>query len=229
MNINQDQIKQINDPDGRTYRLEIDGVEYVFISVTTVLGFLLNKPALPTWSFNVGIENTCELISNEAQRAIEQDNVDEFMLHAANMNWLQVKKHLRDTRQTHDAQAQSGADRGIIVHRAFECRIKGIPLDIDETKPYKSYIKQMDKFLKDYNPEFHESEMKVVSMDHSYAGTLDTVCTIKKHPKLRKHTPMVGKKVVLDLKTNREGKVYPMVHFPQIDAYQMAYEEMGRV
>jgi hypothetical protein len=69
--------------------------------------------------------------------------------------------------------------------------------------------------------------MMVISLENGYAGTLDAVCTIRKHPKRRKHESLVGKTVILDLKTNKDAKVYTPDNLLQVDAYREALLEMG--
>lgn len=223
--LKQEDISKVDTEDGRYYHLEIDGVEYKLISVTTVLNQILNKPGLIPWAYNVGVENTMRVISQTAQSCIEGDREGEFALAMSNYDWTTMKQHLKEKELTWKDQRNKGGDRGTIVHSYLEARIKGEDAP-PEAEQYKDYCSSLDKWLDDYQPEFHSSELTVVSLLHEYAGTLDATCTITKHPSNRRHIPMIGHEVVLDLKTGSEGKIYPEIHFPQIDAYAQAEAEM---
>jgi hypothetical protein len=225
MKIKQEDIKQINTDDGRFYELEINGQVHKLISVTTVIGSLLAKPALVPWAYNIGIEETVKAIQEKIEFHVANDIPIEAET-ILSIDWQDVKKYLAEKERTYDNRRGEGADRGILLHSCLEARIAGEDLP-EGHEQVSDYCASLDKFIKDYNPEFHESEMKVVSLAHGFAGTLDTVCTIHKHPARRRHPSMIGKRVVLDLKTNKGGSIYPIPHFSQIDAYGLAYEEMG--
>lgn len=224
--IKQEDIKKVDSDNGRTYTFELDGVTYEFISVTTVLNQILNKPGLIPWAYNIGIENTVKVLSATAEKLIKEERESEFALAVSNYDWTVVKNHLKEKELTWESKRDAGGDRGTIVHSYLEARIKG-ENPPNECELFPDYCQSLDKFLDDYQPEFHASELTVVSMKLEYAGTLDALCTITKHPSNRRHRPMIGKEVVLDLKTGSDGKVYPEVHFPQIDAYAEAYVEMN--
>lgn len=226
MKLTQDQIVQVNEGDSRTYVLEIDGKRFEFISVTSVLNYLLNKPAIIPWAFNVGCEETLELVQERLREAIAGGTLTQTVDDLVHVSPEVVKKYLREQERTHDSRKLTGADRGVVVHRYLEARIKGEDAP-PECEAFSDYTAQIEKFLIAYKPEFHETELKVVNFAHEFAGTLDAVCTITVHPPRKRHASMKGKRIVLDLKTNKEGQVYPMIHMPQVDAYQMAYWEMG--
>jgi hypothetical protein len=225
LKIKQEDIIQVNSDDGRYYELEINGTIHKLVSVTTVIGTLLNKPALVPWAYNVGIEETVKALKEKIEFYVENDMpIDAETI--LSVNWEDVKKYLAEKERSYDKRRGEGADRGILLHSCLEARIAGEDLP-EGHEQVSDYLASLDKFIKDYDPEFHESEMKVVSLQHGFAGTLDTVCTIHKHPPRRRHPSMVNKRVVLDLKTNKSGSIYAIPHFSQLDAYGIAYEEMG--
>jgi hypothetical protein len=232
MNIKQEDIQQITTDDSRTYVLEIEGKRYEFISVTSVINYLLNKPAIPKWAYNVGVEEATRVFARQAQKFLndEHQNIGieavELIERIADAKWRDVQNHLSEIGRSHDHQKFKGADRGTLLHARWEAKMKKEKLP-DIPKDCVPYDQQFDKFIDDYAPEVIETEMKVVSFEQGYAGTLDLVAKIGKHPPRRRHPSMVGKTVVLDYKTNKDGQVYPMVHLPQADAYHTAYEEMG--
>lgn len=222
-------IKKNDTDDGRTYEIEFENGEVrSLISVTTVINTILAKPALVPWAFNLGVENTHKLIARDAQRMIKEDRIEEYVLALAQDPSIMAKmtkdRLVVNEMTTKDFSSQS-ADRGTLVHEYLEKKIKGQATVgmRDETEMYTS---QVNRFIEEYGVEFHASEMTVFSLDKEYAGTLDAICTITKHPKRRRHTPMIGRTVVLDLKTNKNGQVYKNIQFPQLTAYEVALGEM---
>lgn len=230
--ITQDQIKQINTDDGRYYELEIDGQIYKLMSVTTVIGAMLHKPSLMAWSYNIGIEQAVEAIKDKVKYLESKPNpaVEQVYFELQNIDHLKVKKYLKDKERSYDSQRSEAASRGTTIHTIWEeLTQKGFcnPIPDDELEMLSPYVTQLNKFIDEYEPQFLESELKVFSLEHEYAGTLDTVCKINAHPPRRRHKSMVGETVVLDLKTNKDGKIYPDSHFLQVTAYENAYREMG--
>ena len=219
-----------NDTDnGRTYEIKFDnGETRSLISVTTVINAILAKPALVPWAFNLGVENTHKLIAKDAQRMIKEDRIEEYVLALAQdpsiMSKMTKDRLSTNEMTTKDFSSQS-ADRGTLVHKYLEKKIKGQATVgmRDETEMYTS---QVNRFIEEYGVEFHASEMTVFSLDKEYAGTLDAICTITKHPKRRRHKPLIGKTMILDLKTNKNGQVYKQAQFPQLTAYEVAVGNM---
>jgi hypothetical protein len=206
--------------DSRYYYVEVNGVEHKLISVTTVLN-ILSKPALIPWAFKLGVEETLAAL-HEIEGGIPA--------------YDRIYAAIKENQGTPKDRSGEGASRGTELHAVLESRIAGGLQDIPEdiatmamgaTMTYPEYVASLDKFIYDYEPEWHESELKVVNLELGYAGMLDAVCTIHKQPSRKRHENLVGKKIILDLKTNNEGRVYPEAHFPQIDAYATAYVSMG--
>lgn len=228
--ITQDQIKQINTDDGRYYELEINGEIHKLISVTTVIGAILHKPSLMAWAYNVGIEQAVEAVKDKVHFYLKTNQIDQLTDGILNIDHLKVKKYLKDKERSYDSQRDEAADRGTLIHKLLEWIIEGKDSSNFELadESIRSYLDNLNRFIDDYQPEFLESELKVFSLDKGYAGTLDTVCRINAHPPRRRHKSMVGETVVLDLKSNKDGKIYPDSHFLQVTAYENAYREMGQ-
>jgi hypothetical protein len=110
MNIKQEDIQQITTDDSCTYVLEIEGKRYEFISVTSVINYLLNKPAIPKWAYNVGVEEATRVFARQAQKFLndEHQNIGieavELIERIADAKWRDVQNHLSEIGRSHDHQ-----------------------------------------------------------------------------------------------------------------------------
>lgn len=227
--IDTSKIKRIDGDNERYYEFEYEGEIYKFISVTTILGKMLSKPALVPWAFNYGVREALGWVGEEARQAIDEARVDEFALSMSVNDWTNVKDILNKTDRSANSASKEAQERGTKVHTGLEFIVAGKVIDKDKVqdKDMLPYVSEIERFCEEYEPEWHESESIVVSMSGQYAGTLDAVCTIHNHPPRKRHPSLVGKKVILDLKTGKDGRVYPESHFPQLCAYGHARREMG--
>lgn len=137
-------------------------------SVTTILSGGVPKPALLFWA-----AITC---TDAAIEALPQ-------LVAASRNPEQLAE-LRDwIKRAHTRKKDERADVGSTAHTIIESRLLGLPLpeaikvgdelvrlDSEELAPF---VKQIDRFLLEWEPEFTASEMVVANPEDGYAGTLD--------------------------------------------------------
>lgn len=97
-------------------------------------------------------------------------------------------KWLMDARWKKSGEA---AARGTEVHHAAEQLALGVTPDArDEIQPY---VKQYQRFLEEFAPEFVMAEAPVYNLTAGYAGTLDAVAVIQ------------GRTVVCDIKTTPFG------------------------
>lgn len=136
------------------YRLEIEGVEQKFISVTNVLN-VMNKPALVTWA----ARTAAELVLNDPY---EYDSAQK----AASGIY---------------GKRDSAADRGSTIHSAVEAMLNGSPLDIDAMpEAFRGYAQSFSRWFDTVRGNFEliHSECSVYSTTHGYAGTTDLVCRI---------------------------------------------------
>lgn len=226
--IDTSKIRRIDGENERYYEIEYEGEIYKFISVTTVLGKMLSKPALVPWAFNYGVRETHALILEGLKKFREQDRLDEFILSLEVNDWTNVKDSLSQYGRTASSGSKQSQERGTYIHKCLEEIIAGKSADKDKFDPEMLlYVEQIERFCDEYEPEWIESESIVVSMTGEYAGTLDAVCKINNHPPRKRHPSLVGKKVIADLKTGKDGRVYPESHYPQLCAYGHARREMG--
>lgn len=220
MHITQDEIIPVFD-EGVDRLYEYDGKKYP--SVTTIIGSVLDKPALMPWAYKVGLEGAIKVMQREVGRMPKLATVKDYI---NNMTTEQLKSDLKAYGYDIDSKKQEGGSRGLVVHEWAEARAKGEVLP-DVADEYKPYVESLEAWFEDYEPTFLESEYMVVHTGYGYAGTFDGIVEIGKHPPRKRHDNLVGKRVLLDFKTNTEGRVYPEQHLPQVEAYAEAYASMG--
>lgn len=179
----------------------------VYTSVTTILGQSVPKDfGVAAWyGQTVGVSGVLRLLA----RGIPvkgQDPADVVKL---------LTKHKLTTNHSRD----KSAERGTAVHKALEdYATEGtIPNAADFPETDRGYIRGLAAFIVQHEPEFLASEVQVLSVEHSYAGTFDLLCRINWDGS----RPLC----LLDLKTSKW--VYPTSHFPQLEAYEGARVEQG--
>lgn len=137
-------------------------------SVTTILSGGVPKPALLFWA-----AITC---TDAAIEALPQ-------LVAASRN-PEALAELRDwIKRAHTRKKDERADVGTATHAIIEAKLLGqalpeairvgeewVPLEDEQLAPF---VRQIDRFLLEWEPEFTASEMVVANPEDGYAGTLD--------------------------------------------------------
>jgi len=173
--------------------------------VTSILG-VIAKPALIQWA------------ANEATKYAKQE-VAKAEQESAVLNLPELYAILEEARYAHRMRKESAADIGSMVHKQIEryvtAYINEKSLDIEpleNKKAQKMYLRFLD-WATDNNVHFLESEQKVYSEKHWYAGTCDLVFE------------MDGEKWIGDIKTSKG--IYGREWFAQMAGYQLAMEEMG--
>jgi hypothetical protein len=102
--------------------------------------------------------------------------------------------------------SESAADRGTTIHSLAESyKTSGKIIDT-VPQQFKGYATALYKWIDDFKPVFIENEKRVFNDQHGYAGSLDAIIELN------------GKRLVLDLKTNKDGNVYTEAHL-QVSAY----------
>lgn len=182
-----------------SHRYKVNG-QYV-PSVTTVLG-VLDKPALPHWAANMTIEGVCKLAKRRGSVPTDPKR---------------LKDALRKARLSHYFRTEDAQDRGTDVHQVWEdWNERGIiPNLADYPEDRHPHIREMASFIADYSPTSLATEQVVGSVEHGYAGRLDTVVTLNLGDGLD----------LIDVKTGKG--VYPNSMFPQLVAYEIARRECG--
>lgn len=224
MKIKQEDIIQVNDDKGRNREYEFDGVRVP--SVTTVINEVLNKPALTPWAFKVGVEESVKHVQEEILALSANDIEDSRIIKIiSQLDWKQVKSDLAANEKDHEARKKAGGSRGLAIHEWLEAQQQGSTIEVDAE--FKPYVDTLMQWIEDYGVEFDLSEYKIISPTLKYGGTLDNTAVITKHPPRKRHIDLTGMTVLLDFKSNAEGRVYPDQHLPQVEAYAAALAEMG--
>lgn len=168
--------------------------------VTTVLN-VLAKPALIQWAANEAIKYVFE-------NGVEKDT--DFILIS--------KESLGEARTAHAKKRDKAAEQGTDIHSILEGIIK------EAIEKHEGFLvaqtisdnSQVQKFL-DWGLEnkvkFLESERKLYSSQHFFAGTVDFTCEIE------------GRRYVGDIKTT--SGIYDLTPFLQAGAYRLMLTEMG--
>lgn len=216
MKIKQDDIIQLNH-EGQDRMYEYDGELYP--SVTSIIGTVLDKPAITPWAYKTGVEGALYVLQNQIAKVTKLSDAQDLLL---NMTYDQLTSDIKADGKDIESKKQEGGDRGLIVHQWVEAMVNGdtLPEIPPEQKPY---IESLEQWIDDYQPDFIEAEQKIVHPGLGYAGTFDAIAVIKKHPPRKRHIDLSGKKCLIDFKTNNQGAVYADQHLPQVEAYAEAY------
>jgi hypothetical protein len=199
--------------------------------VTTILG-VIAKPALIQWAANLAaaeaFKSVASITDASLARLIETINeygkIDTDAARELDKQFPEWKA----ARTAHTKRKTEAADIGTKAHKFIEDWVNvdiinksplvpGAPVG---TYPYPLADKDIksitDKFIywvKQNNITFLESEKRIYSRKHWYAGTVDLVFVKD------------GKKHVGDIKTS--SGIYGREYFFQMAGYQIALEEMG--
>lgn len=171
---------------------EQDGVEYP--SVTTITG-MLDKPMLLSWASNMAVDYI------EERMEIVRDVLD---VHRG-------EEVLRDARTAFKAVSKDACNSGTQCHKAIEAYIAGEPYDeILVSEEAHNGFKALLEWERLNNVEWLENEVKVVSVEHGYAGRFDAIARVNGHIFL------------IDFKTSKG--IYDEMKW-QLCAYRQAYNE----
>lgn len=125
-------------------------------SVTTVLS-VLDKPQLQEWKFR-------------------QITKAAFDAHAANQPLADFESYHAVMVERAFKQVEDAADLGTAIHKALECHFRG-----DSYNPELSvYVEAVDAWLSNNRVEILESELRLTSVSHGFAGTTDAVFQIER-------------------------------------------------
>lgn len=163
--------------------------------VTTILN-VIAKPALIPWAVKTmedWIKTNCKKLPGK-------------------YGWEVTEEELKEAKSAHRKKMEKAGDIGTEAHKWIENWIKKIDQPEPENEMVKKMVNHFMTWARDNKVEFLESEKRVYSKKHWFAGTCDLV--LKKD----------GKIYIGDLKTS--SGIYPE-YFWQTAGYQLAIQEMG--
>lgn len=128
---------------------------------------------------------------------------------------------VRERRLGVDAASNRAASRGIDVHKFLEefGRTGEMP-DMDVPLELAGYVKGLEDFLREYDPEPSATELLVADPDRGFAGRLDMRAVTRS-----KAMPFRASRIV-DLKTSPKLSIWPKAH-AQTQGYRLADMKCG--
>ncbi len=166
-----------------------------FISVTTVLGNIAMH-GLPQWAASLAANAAFDRLPALVRASRGTDCNLTKTGDACGICRPCVTFWLADQ---HNQVRDAAAERGIKLHDLAEQDAlfgPGAHIDADVQPYWEQYERWRDAF----RPEFHASEMTVISRKWGFAGTLDSILSIPAMPKKLEH--LSGLPVCTDLKTS---------------------------
>ena len=168
-------------------------------SVTGITG-VVTSPALMYWAVN----QATDYVSRTWKAGVVYDEIE-------------IKEILEDAKKAHRKVSSSAALIGTIAHdyvqryslyRQKKIDKPRLPVNPLAEKSCLQFVDWVDK----NDVTFHDTEFKIYSKTHNYAGTVDADITINK------------KRYIVDYKTS--SGIYPDMGL-QLAGYQLAREEEG--
>lgn len=130
-----------------------------------------------------------------------------------------VLRLLKQSEESINARMKAAADRGLAIHQAFEDYADTGKVPDPDLFPeaYRGYLRGLAAWIAKHRPRFLASELVVGSAKHGFGGRLDVLLVLERG----------DNHGLVDLKTNAKGRVYPVEHFLQVEAYALAAGECG--
>lgn len=175
------------------YVTETGGKRKRLVSVTTFLR-VLDKPALNRWKEDTGIRNA---IAAERSHLLKDIALDD------------VAGIIRNNKMGSEAALSTAATRGLDIHKLLEDFVtKGtVPSPADFPPDHRGYVRQLVAWLLtavDRGFEVEAAEQLVAHPKLGYAGRYDL------------RAKLGGFSYLIDLKTNRHGKVWSDHHYQPV-------------
>jgi len=200
-------IKTISYFDDRFYKVEVDGFEQYYPSVTTILG-ITHKPWLAQWRGQVG--------NWEADRVTEEALHKGSVIHSAIEIILAGGKVIFNPAKS-PVYTQEELE---VMTQEFKC-----PWMVLTDQQQHLEVWRLLKWVKTVRPKVIYSEHKVASAKHQYAGTIDGVFDIEEGSYSisgSKALTIPAGRYIVDYKT---GKNFDDDYYLQASAYMKALEE----
>jgi hypothetical protein len=187
----------------RAYYVTADGKRARAVSVTTFLK-VLDKPALTRWREDAGIRGA---IAAERSGLLKEVGIDD------------VATVIRDNKMGSDAALGAAVTRGLDIHRLLELYVTEglVPNPADHPPEHRGYVRSLVRWLLSADArglEVEASERLVAHPKLGYAGRYDLRARLN------------GFSHLIDLKTNRHGRVWKEHHYQPV-AYALAAVECG--
>lgn len=199
-------------------------------SVTGVLK-VLDKPALPWWGMEIGLQGFLEAVARGTLRVKQDGNgyVMEINSAAADKKTEEYKKKegvefvtdakrlahlLTALKLTVNHVRDDAGARGKKAHSAFEtwCETGIVPVSKGFPDDQRGYVEGIRKFVQEADLSTGRTEIMVGSLEHRFAGRYDW------------HGMYEGVPTLLDVKTS---KGVTAGHFLQLAGYEGARRECG--
>lgn len=170
------------------------------LPVTTIIGVIDKSGPLMGWALKEAARYVRDELENTWIDPLTEDEVDAVCL---NIPKVARKK------------SKWAADIGTQAHKWIESHIAAQQLfepapDLPTDELVRACVEKFLAWEMNNHVQYIESERKIYSLKHGYAGTLDCIAILN------------DKRVLLDFKTS--NGLYPEYNI-QTAAYQMAYEE----
>ena len=187
----------------RAYFVTANGKRERYVSVTT-FGKVLDKPPLDRWREDTGVRNA---VAAERAGLLKDVLIDD------------VADVIRTNRMGSEAALDTAVTRGLDLHRLLENYVTEgtVPNPADHPPEHRGYVRSLVRWLLSADArglQVESSEQLVAHPKLKYAGRYDLRARLGGFPYL------------IDLKTNRHGRVWPDHHYQPV-AYAMAAIECG--
>jgi hypothetical protein len=200
-------------------------------SVTTALGAMSSKDALPWWAMRVGMAAVVEMMrhvswaeianAHEPAEIISPTKIpaERQVFSARDFKRERPKSRIEawavDAKRTTNHISDEAAERGESIHKIPEDLALGLMPDVNRFPvEHRGWVAGVMQWWLDQEPSFLLNEVIVGSTRHRYAGRFDMIVYYE-------HRDQV---VLTDLKTSKG--VYKS-HLRQLPLYLHGFEEMG--
>lgn len=191
--------------------------DMVMWSVTTILS-VIDRPALIPWAVGVTAERTVENVSTLLAR-LEHEGAEAAVEYIKKLRW-QTGGRLADTELgtvahgLFDEYALSGVRPDVVPELHPDFAAKRTLLHDDDMIALGLMLNQFDRWLQEFQPEYHATEVVVYHPEQGFAGQADGFLGLD-------HVPLI-----VDYKTSRKtydgrGNIRPP--YPEVGLQLAAY------
>lgn len=180
---------------GETTQAKAEVDDDIMWSVTTVLS-VLDKPALIPWAVGETAERTVHNL-HIVQRRLEEEGAEEAIDYIKGLRWktdglLKASDLGTVAHHLFNRYALEGARPEITPDLHPDHASKSADLDDRDIVTLRRMLDQFDRFLQEWQPDYHATEVVVYHPDYGYAGQTDGFAG------------MGGEFLIIDYKTSRD-------------------------